>query len=94
MVLNYEIEHLLFQFMLGHPAVGDDSACVRDKLSDGIGEPVDALDAVMDEVYLTFAVQFAEDSFANAVFVIRAYFGDDAAAIQRRSSEGGNVTDT
>ena len=86
-----EAEHLLFELVFGHLAVGDDEAGFGDEASEAIGDGGDGLDAVVEEVNLAGAGEFAEDGLADALGVVGADFGEDGAAVEGRGGEGGDA---
>ena len=66
-----EAEHDLLEHLLVHLAVADAEARLRHELAQLVGEPVDVVDAVVDEVDLAAAVDLAQDHLADQLVVGR-----------------------
>ena len=79
-----EVEHHLFQVVLGHLAVGDGQAGLGHDLPQPPGEDLDVLDAVVDEEDLPAAVQFPQHGVADQLGVEARHAGFDRQAVLRR----------
>ena len=74
----------MFELVFGHLSVCGDDAGLGHEFSDGIGDGEDVLDAVVYEVYLSVAGEFANDSGSYLLWVVCGDLGDDAASVEWR----------
>ena len=90
-VTGDEGAHDGLEFVLAHLAVADGDGGVGDELFDARGEFVDGADAVVEEVNLAAAFEFADDGVAHGAFVVGADGGLDGLAVGRRGLDEGHV---
>ena len=86
-------EHDLLEHLFVHLAVADAEARLRHELAQLVGEAVDVVDAVVDEVDLAAAVDLAQDHLADELVAGRGDEGADRQPGLRRGVDHADVAD-
>ena len=92
-VLAHEAEHDLLEHLLVHLAVTDAEARLRHELAQLVGQAIDVVDAVVDEVDLAAAVDLAQDHLADQLILGRGDERPDRQPGLRRGVDHADVAD-
>src|ERR1017187_7426545 len=85
--------HDFLEFMLVHLAMADIDADFRfqQQVRQAFGDHIDALDAIVEEVNLAAAIEFALDGLFDEPFIVRRDDGFHRQAVLRRRLDGAHI---
>ena len=92
--LLHEAENDLLQDLFVHLAVTDAEAGLRHELAELVGDTVDVMNAVVDEVDLPTTVDLAQDDFTDQLILKRSDERANRQARLRRCVDHADVADT